>query len=311
VGQVFNLPRLTWQVQKFVWQVKNLPHGGNCLSLNEVFQIRRAAAIEQLRSDGWLANVEWYAEIDSTNNYLKRELTKTEALDLPRLVVADRQTSGRGRGENAWWSPAGCLMFSLAWRPKPHAKDVERDILLRISQLPLVIGVSIANTLRSLVLDRNAIRVKWPNDVFLAEKKLGGILIESIVGPGEPFWIIGVGINVEVDFADASELIKAKATSLHRECISEVRESLCAESILLAIVPELHATLDRWQQNDDFLRDTWPEYCLLHNRWVQVKTTNESLQGTCTGIDDRGALIMQDPSGRIHTVLSGVVESWK
>ena len=278
--------------------------------MNEVSQLRRSSAIEQLLSDGWLARVDWLSEIDSTNSFLKRALTEDTASILPRLAVADRQTSGRGRGQNAWWSPDGCLMFSIAWRPDRSTQSDEWDVMPRISQLPLVVGISIASALRAILPNRDQVKVKWPNDVYIDEKKLCGILIESVVGLAEPCWIIGAGVNVFVNIHNAPEPIRSKATSLHRECLSETMATLCVESVLLSIVQRLIETMALWQTDGDFLRRQWPDYCMLTDGWVDIKLTDKSLQGTCCGIDDRGALIIQDPRGRRYSVLSGVVESW-
>ncbi len=278
--------------------------------MNEVSQLRRSSAIEQILSDGWLVSVDWLAEVDSTNSFLKRTLTDEASLMLPRLVVVDRQTSGRGRGQNAWWSPDGCLMFSLAWRPDCPSQNDEPKIQSRMSQLPLVVGIAIASALRTILPSCDAIKVKWPNDVYVDQRKLGGILIESVVATADSFWIIGAGVNVLVDIKSASEPIRTKATSLHRECTPEVRASLCTESILIAILQRLKETLELWQANNDLLQQLWPDYCMLTDRWVELKQADEILQGTCRGIDHRGALIIEDPRGRHHAILSAVVESW-
>ncbi len=278
--------------------------------MNEVSELRRSAAISQLQSDGWLVHVDWLHEIDSTNSLLKRMLVDQASSSLPRLVVADRQTSGRGRGKNAWWSPDGCLMFSIAWRPDRSAQSELSEFQSRMSQLPLVVGVSIASALQSILVNRDTIKVKWPNDVYVDRRKLAGVLIESIVGAADPVWIIGAGINVLVDMDSAPETIRSRATSLHRECTSAASISLSMESILIAIVQRLCETLALWQANSDFLSRLWQDYCLLTGRWVEIQTSDKRIQGTCCGIDDRGALIIQDPRGVHHTILSGVVESW-
>ena len=217
--------------------------------MSGISQLRRSSAIEQLLAEGWLTKIDWLSEIDSTNSFLKRQLIELQPSPLrllPQLVVADQQTTGRGRGQNAWWSPEGCLMFSLAWKPETSQPTDDYDVRLRLTQLPLLVGVSIASALGNLLMDPNAIKVKWPNDVYVDNKKLGGILIESVLDSNEPFWIIGVGLNVLVEIANAPEPIRSKATSLHLECSRSAREGLCRESILIAIIQHLRHSIECW-----------------------------------------------------------------
>ncbi|MDZ4852097.1 MAG: biotin--[acetyl-CoA-carboxylase] ligase [Pirellulaceae bacterium] len=279
--------------------------------MNELFELRRTAVIDQIVSEGLITHVDWFQEIDSTNAYLKRFLNQNPVSGLPRLVLADRQTAGRGRGKNAWWSPDGCLMFSLAWRPSKT--DIHENIewQSRLVQLPLVVGIAVAKALSGFLKDGNSVKVKWPNDVYIHQKKVCGILIESIVGVDEPFWIVGAGVNVLVPIADAPEPIRSNATSLHLECARSFRETLCVESILLAIVQSLQATFDDWQSNNDFLHQVWSQHCFLTDRLVDIQTSGRNLQGTCIGIDDSGALVLRDQKGLLHCVLSGVVQSWQ
>jgi BirA family biotin operon repressor/biotin-[acetyl-CoA-carboxylase] ligase len=278
--------------------------------VNEVAQLRRSSAIDQLLADNWLAKVEWFSEIDSTNNYMKRSVGQVSIQALPQLAVADRQTAGRGRGQNSWWSGDGCLMFSLAWRPRPSCQEQPSDIPMRMSQLPLVVGISIADALTDLIDGQAAIKVKWPNDVYVGDRKLGGILIENVVGLSEPFWIIGVGVNVLVDFDNSPEPIRSKATSLHRACTMPVRGNLCIEYALISILSKLRTSLDDWQEDSDFLHKLWPAYCMLTDRWIEVQQNGQCLQGICCGITQDGALILRDKRGHDFHLLTGVVQSW-
>ena len=278
--------------------------------MNEVSQLRRLSAIEHLRSDGWLVDVDWFAEIDSTNNFLKRELVSDASKRLPMLTIADRQTAGRGRGPNAWWSPSGCLMFSLAWRPDHLSQMNPIEIQAPMSQLPLVVGIAIAIALQQILVDRDAIKVKWPNDIYIGSKKVCGILIESVIGNSEPYWIVGVGMNVLVDIESAPEPIRSNATSIHRECRSDAHGDLCLESVLISIIQRLRDTLNAWQTNRYFLQQSWPDYCLLTDRSVEIQQTDRRIQGICCGIDERGALLVLDERGQQHAILSGVVQSW-
>lgn len=266
--------------------------------------------MDQILSEGWISSIEWLSEIDSTNAYLKRRILGEQLEKLPQLVVSDQQTAGRGRGQNAWWSPEGCLMFSIAWQPDQPSQHVDHCIRGKLSQLPLVIGVSIAKALNRFLSDKKPVKVKWPNDVYVNGKKLGGILIESIFSGSRQFWVIGAGVNLLVKLDSASEPIRSNATSLDLECRSHEREFLNLETILVAIVHEIQKTLEYWQLQEGYLDTVWPEYCILTDRWIEIQQDQRRIEGKCVGIDDRGALLIQEPSGNCQSVLSGVVLAW-
>jgi BirA family biotin operon repressor/biotin-[acetyl-CoA-carboxylase] ligase len=259
----------------------------------------RSAALHELASGG-TTTVEWLDEIDSTNDAMKRAVDEARCPPLPWLLVADRQSGGRGRSANRWWSPDGCLMFSLMLKFGP-------EIHSRITQLPLVVGIAIAKAVRRCV--SRPVFVKWPNDVYVGEKKLAGILIESLVGPSGPVWILGVGLNVSVDFARAAEEIRGRATSLHLESKS-ASQSITCESVLLDVMQSIYGTIDDWKGDAGFLSQLWPEYCLLSGRRIRISVNGDMMEGRCEGIDELGGLMIEDDHGIVRRILSGVIEDW-
>ncbi len=134
---------------------------------------RRQAAIEHLEESGWLQHVQWFTEIDSTNS-LARRMLAGRVLRLPALLAADQQTAGRGRSARAWWSPSGCLMFSLVIGSDHMPADP-----LAWPQLSLVSGVAAAIAVEREVPDIN-VQLKWPNDLYVHGRKLAGILVEAV-----------------------------------------------------------------------------------------------------------------------------------
>jgi biotin-(acetyl-CoA carboxylase) ligase len=150
----------------------------------------------ELLGRGWLKQAEHFTEVDSTNSAARRfALARNNSL--PALFVADQQTRGRGRGGHVWWSPRGCLMMTIAVTDKMLPE--QRELW---GQLALVAGVSAAEAIESVcpVLD---IQLKWPNDLYLAGRKLGGILIES-------FTVGSTQLN-------ADQQISADSTDLRRD----------------------------------------------------------------------------------------------
>lgn len=263
--------------------------------------MRRAAALESIREFDVFRTVQWHDALDSTNRYAARE-HKSGRLPLPALVVSDRQSQGVGRGGNAWWSPDGCLMFSIVL---PRS-DIEREA----GQLPLLIGVSVAHAVASMT--RLPVRVKWPNDVYLDDRKLCGILIESSA-QYEPersdAYIIGIGINAAVDFRQAPEALRATAISLHEGVAEGLRESATPESLLVVVLQQWIANRQAWTEDADWLAKHWPPCDWLAGKCVEVTQPGQSLQGIARGIDDDGGLLVEDRFGRTIIVRSGTVRS--
>ena len=146
--------------------------------------------------------VEVHAELGSTNDRA-RELIAGDAA-LPALVVAERQTAGRGRGANRWWSTDGALTFSIAIDAAQLRLSPEQNGLLSLAT-----AVAIVDAIRETT--GFTAGIKWPNDVYLNDKKLAGLLIES---PRPGRLVIGVGINVANRFDEAPAEVRHRATSL-------------------------------------------------------------------------------------------------
>ena len=122
-----------------------------------------------------------FNEIDSTNNYMKENISSFENYD---IVSAKIQTSGRGRRGNVWLSPEGMALFSFLLKPEKTLSIIEA------TKLPLLAGISTLSSLKKI--KDGAYSFKWTNDVFLNSKKLCGILIERV----KDDFVVGIGINV-------------------------------------------------------------------------------------------------------------------
>lgn len=231
--------------------------------------------------------IEHHAVIDSTNRRAGQRLKDDP--ELPLLVVADEQTSGRGRGSNAWWSPQGCLMFSLAMRrTESHAQ-------LPPYSLAVGLGVRAATAAR---LPGHDVKVKWPNDVYVGARKISGVLIE--IPPGDSgTLVIGIGINVNNSTSEAPEEVASTVATMRDlggEPFSRV-EVLC--SVLRSIEVEIaNVSLD--------LPGRWHPHCYLSGRTVTVNRGPHCDRGVCCGIDATGAMLLQTKSGTI-AVSSGTV----
>jgi BirA family biotin operon repressor/biotin-[acetyl-CoA-carboxylase] ligase len=252
--------------------------------------------LARLYETGCLAQIEHHAELPSTSD-LALKLAARDDLELPLLVLVDRQTAGRGRGSNRWWAADGALTFSLVIEPPPAQLPPANW-----PRLSLAAALAICQALESLA-PRALFQVKWPNDVFAEGRKISGILIES-PGPSRGRLVIGIGVNVNNSLAAAPPEIRSLATALC-DIDGEQRD---LTSVLAAIVQQLDAHL---QSAADMaaISNHWRQRCLLTGTTVQVQSGSETITARCLGIDDRGALLLQTETGR-RSVVSGTVVGW-
>ncbi|MDR0609431.1 MAG: biotin--[acetyl-CoA-carboxylase] ligase [Planctomycetaceae bacterium] len=135
-----------------------------------------------------IRTIEYYDCISSTNDHLKELLKLSIPPKLPCLIVARRQTAGRGRGNKEWWSGEGALLMSLGL--ELAALSLKRTDL---SLFSLAAGLAALKTIRNRLPKKNITGLHLPNDVYVDGKKIAGILIES---PTPQHLVLGVGINV-------------------------------------------------------------------------------------------------------------------
>lgn len=275
---------------------------------------KRQLALEELSGLGYFGSVRWVDSIDSTNKSLAQSI-RQKSIQLPALLVADLQSAGVGRGSNAWWSPAGCLMFSMAidlsneaeWFD-PNASAIPRT---HSALLPLRVGCTIAECLKPIVSRKPM--VKWPNDVYLAGRKVCGVLIEVVPEPAttSAIAVIGIGINCQVDFSRAAPDLKVNATSLHEWTPQGKSELSRPENVLVQFVHHWLMIEKRELEDPNWLVGSWTERSLLDGQWVEVKHSGGVVQGLCVGISQSGALRIQNEQLEVTEVLAGTVHSFR
>jgi len=232
-----------------------------------------------------------YPRIGSTNDEAKR-LAEDGAPE-GTLVVADEQTAGRGRLQRTWWAPAGtALLMSLILRPDLAPHQAQRLTML----CSLAICDAIAGTTGLVPA------VKWPNDVLLRGRKVCGILTElGIEGPRLAYAVVGMGVNVNVDFGGAGELTHT-ATSLAQELGREVSRLELLRAILIN-VEERYARLRAGESP----HAEWAARLATLGQRVIVTTPTEQLSGIAEGVDADGALLLRDENGVLRHILAGDV----
>lgn len=202
------------------------------------------------------------------------------------LVVAREQTAGRGSRGRAWHSPAGGLWLSWLCRP-PHPVGVE--------VLSLRAGLAVAHALEQ-VGGLPPVRLKWPNDVMIGERKVGGILCEARWQGDRPAWIaVGIGMNVRNELPRE---VAAHATRLadYRDDVT-VDQVTAALADALAAMPDTAGRLTAGELEDFTGRD-----------WLAARHLVAPLPGIARGIAPDGMLRIERPDGSLSPVHAGHVE---
>ena len=252
---------------------------------NTPFDCFAARELERIQAETALEQIEFRREVSSTND-LALELAAQQGLLFPLLVLAETQTSGRGRRTNRWWSADGALTFSLVL--EAAAAELPPD---RWPQASLTSGLAVGEALEELLPGAET-RLKWPNDVFVNRKKIAGILVESTrLQQGK--LIIGIGLNVNNSLASAPPEIAALATSM---CDAGEQQFPLVD-VLICVLKRLVERLGWIGSQDQQLRERWQARCLLTGRQVEVVTPTDKLTGLCQGINEEGALVVQTDAG--------------
>ncbi len=208
------------------------------------------------------------------------------------LVVAETQTKGKGRLGREWFSPKHKGIYaSLVLRPQlpPNATPL----------LTLVCAVSICEAIKeATALDA---RIKWPNDILIHNKKLGGILTELNAETDRThFVVIGFGLNINND----KKSLLAGATSLKEQLKDEINRASLLKKILL-IIEENYLYLEK--HGSTLILEKWRAANITLGRRVRINSHHRILEGEAIDIDSDGALLLRNDSGLTQKVSSGDV----
>lgn len=258
--------------------------------------------LKAIQTETFIEHLDYFESLASTNSWALNTLsplvnqTPTRGVSLPRLVLTGKQTAGRGRGSNAWWSPEGGLTFSLV-------VDVSQ-ILIPLEQQPLIAlatGLAVCETLEKY-LPEYTLQLKWPNDVFLQNKKVSGILVETDASqPG--LVVIGVGLNLNNSFLSAEDSLQSRGTSLYET----TRQKYSFATTLIDLINGIENRLYDVADEKNGFMTAWRQYCLLTGKTIRINTGRESKQGECLEVDDQGFLILKTETG-IERIISGTIE---
>ncbi len=261
------------------------------LELLEEGAIRDALPVE-VRA--LLSRLEIHPEIDSTNRYLVTRAA--EGARSGYACLAERQSAGRGRRGRRWVSPFGAnLYLSLLWR-------FERDPA-SLGTLSLAAGVAVARALERLGVAR--LGLKWPNDVVVEGRKLGGLLLElagEAAGPSRV--VVGVGINVRMPDAAARQIDQPWADLQGELGTGTPSRNRIAALVLAELLPAMAAFA---RSGFAPFRSDWARWDVVTGRTVTLHLPDRELPGRALAVDATGALVLEDDSGVRQAYSSGEV----
>ena len=252
--------------------------------------------------------VHYLRSVSSTSTELKA--LAREGASVGTVVLVDEQTGGRGRSGRTWFSPyrMGVWMSVLLESGAPAE---------RLAPLSVAAAVSVADALREFTgLD---VRVKWPNDLLVGGRKLGGLLVESMQTAGERVVsaVLGVGVNVSLTEDDFPAELAGAATSLQLEW----RRPVARLDVLRATLLALEECFERYEREGIAgFRERWRELSSTLGREVTVvpsgadtppeqgatgERLDQSATGTVTDLAESGALVIQDAAGATREIWFG------
>lgn len=236
----------------------------------------------------------YHDEIESTNSEAKALALK--GAPEGTVVVAEAQTAGRGRLGRRWTSPAGKgLLFSVVLRPALSMNEAHL--------LTLVAAAAAADAIEKHVSTR--VRIKWPNDLIVDDRKVGGILMEVSGEQDEVDWVVvGIGLNVNTEFSELPVALRRTATSLKMAGGEAVDRSDVLATLLLCLEAHYMAAV---RGGFERALSAFRERDYLVSRTISVETRQGPVVGRAAGIDDRGALLVELPHRRVRSFHSGDV----
>ena len=249
--------------------------------------------IDRFLQATFVARVECHQTLASTNDRARQCAAAGEPT--PLLVLAETQTAGRGRGSNRWWTGPGSLAFSLLLDAGDLRIDRSRSPLVALAA-----AISVAETAAHRLPGRR-VGIHWPNDVFVDDRKLAGILVETL---SSRLYVIGVGINTNSTLADAPEELRPRVATL-RELTGQAHDPT---DVLIAVVQNFASLLLRLAASPEKVAARADALCLQRGRPLLLDTGGGQVEGRCAGIAPDGGLLLDTPDGR-RVCYTGIVRS--
>ena len=235
-----------------------------------------------------------FDSLDSTNEEAKR-IAKSGGQH-GAVVWAKKQSDGKGRLGRGWMSEDGNLFVSILLKPNKTFAE--------LGQLSFVAAIAVIDAISPLVDDKDAVKVKWPNDILLSERKLSGVLLESFCTQEDdlPWVVVGVGVNIDS---------YPQNTEFPAICLKDSGVELVSAKIILSRF--IHHFIERYNQwqSKGFapIRKEWLSHAWNMQQKIVARLPNMEIEGVFEGINQDGSLIIALDGGHKQTINAADVYS--
>lgn len=238
----------------------------------------------------------YFPELKSTNIIAKEKaLHRAEGIDEGTLIIAERQSAGKGRLGREWFSPAGGIWLSIILYPQLSPSY--------ISRITLMTAVAVVKAIK--VCTRIESQIKWPNDILIDEKKVCGILTEMSAELDMINWVVvGIGINVNIDIRDFPKDIQENTISLKEISGKEISRVKLVQTFLQEF-EKYYESLKR-REFSSILKE-WKLYSHTLGKKIRVDIGEKIITGEVIDINESGALILKKEDGELVEIISGTI----
>jgi BirA family biotin operon repressor/biotin-[acetyl-CoA-carboxylase] ligase len=243
--------------------------------------------------------VHYFEEIDSTQNFAQQ--IASDKKENGAIIIAEKQTAGRGRLDRKWTSPKGGISFSIIIHPK---FDVSSSTLV-----PILSAVALSKSIKSVLGIET--EVKWPNDITTNGKKVAGILVDaSFQANSIDYLILGVGINFDIDSKKLEKRLSKTPNFYGVNSLRGENDKTPPKLLLKEFLLQLEKNL---LQLDDGKKSQivkeWTKRAIGIGTKITINTSNGKISGISQGIDNDGALKLKTRKGIMKIFAGDVVLS--
>ena len=238
----------------------------------------------------------YFPELESTNIIAKDKASQiTKEIDEGTIIIAEKQSAGKGRLGREWFSPVGGIWLSIILYPQLPPSYIPR--------ITLMTAVAVVKAIRMCTQIKS--QIKWPNDILINEKKVCGILTEMSAELDMINWVVvGIGINANIDLRDFPEDIQANTISLKETSGKEVLRVKLTQTFL----QEFEKYYDKLKRKEfPSILEEWKLYSHTLGKKIKVDMGERIITGDAVDINEEGALILKKEDGELIKIISGTI----
>ncbi|KUK70708.1 MAG: BirA, biotin-(Acetyl-CoA-carboxylase) ligase [Methanomicrobiales archaeon 53_19] len=253
------------------------------------YEIRRHLKTKRIGSDLH------YAVTTPSTIWLGKQMMREidDEIEEGLVIIAEEQTSGIGRLGRSWASPAGGVWITILLKPSIP--------ISRAYMIMMAASVAVARAIRK-EYDIGAL-IKWPNDIFIGDKKVAGMHLElSAEADVIHYCLLSIGIDVNVSVSDLMPVLNREVTSISEELGYEVDRA----KFLARVLTEFERRYNLLERNEfEALIREWKSLSCTLGQRVEIRTLKKTFEGEAIDLDEQGALIIRKDNGKIERIIAG------